>query len=110
MPHVISLNISTKYIKHICRENDVEDISASKYDETKTEWQYTYDLLIVFDNELELHFYASPRNILSNENRTQLHTSDTQTLNSNKNMNTKRTKMRMKQRKKKKKKRKKRKR
>jgi len=43
------------------QQNEQETAIAPKYNAQTKEWQYTEDTLIVFDDELKMHFYAAPR-------------------------------------------------
>ena len=50
---------------------------GQEYDQNKKEWKYIEDTLIIFDDELKLHFYYAPRLIPGQENRAS--TANTQT-------------------------------
>eukprot|EP00484_Ammonia_sp_Unknown_P006082 CAMPEP_0197077038 /NCGR_PEP_ID=MMETSP1384-20130603/212416_1 /TAXON_ID=29189 /ORGANISM="Ammonia sp." /LENGTH=1094 /DNA_ID=CAMNT_0042515897 /DNA_START=27 /DNA_END=3312 /DNA_ORIENTATION=+ len=64
-----------------CIENDKEDVIAPKFDEVRKQWVYTEDLLMVFDDELKIHFYHAPRSIYAGGDA-RIYASDTQALNS----------------------------
>ncbi len=60
------------------------DILIPKYNEKYKEYEYIEDRLIIFDDELKLHFYYAPRSIFSSDGRP-IYTSDTQSGNTNRN-------------------------
>eukprot|EP01084_Bolivina_argentea_P023759 44373_1 len=66
--------------------NNDGNIFLPKYNEKYKEYEYIEDRLIVFDDELKLHFYHSPRSVFSSDGRP-IYTSDTQTANTNRNRN-----------------------